>query len=166
VQLPGHRRTQRVAIGLAAAAIVVVSLRSHSTSLHKAAPALPTKALQGTPVTVASLHGHPTALVFWASWCNDCHVEAAAVEQFARSPAGSGRVVGVDDSDGGDWRSFVRRYHWSFPILADPDGTTLAAYGLTVSLPVTVVLDAQGRIASVRYGAQTFATLRRALAAA
>ncbi len=160
------RRTQRAAIVLVAAGLLVAGLRRHATTVHRPAPALPTRVLQGAPVTVASLRGHPTALIFWASWCTGCHVEGAAVERFARSAAGRGRVIGVDDSDGGNWKAFVHTYGWSFPILSDPGGTTLSTYGLTVGLPATVILDARGRVASVRYGAETVAMLRNALAAA
>lgn len=156
-------RVVLVAIGLAALA---VGLLTHRSAVRRAAPELPSRVLSGAPVTLAALRGHPAAVVFWASWCADCHVEAAAVERFARSAAGRGRVVGIDYSDAGDWRGFVRRYGWSFPILADPNGATLDAFGISAGLPATAILDASGRIATVKFGVQTVARLRSALAAA
>ena len=49
--------------------------------------------------------------------------------------------------------------------LGDPSGNTGAAFGID-TLPATIILDSSGRIASVRYGAQTVRGLTAALAAA
>jgi thiol-disulfide isomerase/thioredoxin len=110
---------------------------------------------------------HAALVLFWASWCEPCQREAPAVERFARSAAGSGRIVGVDYGESGtaNARGFVRRYGWSFPSLNDPDAIAGEAYGVT-SLPTTFVIGANGRIHAVLRGPQTEATLARALAAA
>ena len=68
------------------------------------------------------------------------------MERFARSAAGRGHLVGIDYSDGGPWRSFVHTYGWSFPVFSDPNGRTLDAYGVSIGLPATVVLDSRGQI--------------------
>ena len=60
-------------------------------------------------------------------------------------------------------RSWVRRYHWSFPNLRDPDGTTGVAYGIT-GPPTTFVIDRGGRIRATLRGPQTQQTLTAALA--
>lgn len=136
------------------------------------APALPREALSGLPVTLAGLlasaHGRPALVVFWASWCTSCGQEAPAVERFYASGEGRGRMVGVDWSDPntGDARAFIRRYRWTFPILRDEEGTVGNAYGLGVGLPDTFVVSSQGRIRQVLRGPQTVASLRAALAQA
>ena len=50
-------------------------------------------------MTLADLRGHPFAVAFWASWCPGCHTEAPALERFATSPSGRGKVVAIDYSD-------------------------------------------------------------------
>ena len=155
----------RLAVGAVAAAALAVGLLSGGGAARRAAPALPSRLLSGHAVTLADLRGHAAAVVFWASWCTDCGVEANAVEAVARSPAGRGRLVGIDYDDGGDWRAFLHRHHWSFPVLDDSSGNTGAAFGIA-NLPATIILDSSGRIASVRYGAQTVHGLTAALAAA
>lgn len=151
---------------LAAAAVALVTYGvlepAGSTTSRRAAPALPRTTLFGPPVTLAALRGHPAVVIFWASWCPGCHREAPAVERFARSAAGRGRVITVDYSDGGDWHGFVRRYAWSVPVFADRDGTLGAAYGIN-GLPATVILDARGRIAATSVLPQTVSSLTRAL---
>jgi cytochrome c biogenesis protein CcmG, thiol:disulfide interchange protein DsbE len=133
-------------------------------------PALPRELLAGPPTTLATLRAtagrRPALVVFWASWCEPCRREAPAVERFARSPAGRGRVVGVDWSDEAQSaRRFIGEYRWSFPNLRDGEGSVGYAYGLTV-LPTTFVIGADGRIEATLRGPQTEQTLGHALTAA
>jgi thiol-disulfide isomerase/thioredoxin len=162
-----------LAWAVAAAVLVLVlaiGLSGNSTSGGRVAPALPREPLAGPPATLATLraaaHGRATLVVFWASWCEPCRHEAPAVERFARSSAGRGRVVGVDWSDEAQSaRRFVREYRWSFPNLRDGEGTVGYAYGLT-GLPSTFVIGADGRIEQTLRGPQTEQTLGHALTAA
>jgi cytochrome c biogenesis protein CcmG, thiol:disulfide interchange protein DsbE len=151
----------------ALAALLVVGLSGRGAGSGRPAPALPRQALVGRPVTLAALRGSRSAIVlFWASWCAPCQHEAPAVERFAQSAAGRGRIVGIDygESNLGAPRAFVRRYGWSFPNLSDPDAHAGEAYGL-VNLPSTFVVDARGRIRETLRGPQTEQSLARALAA-
>jgi cytochrome c biogenesis protein CcmG/thiol:disulfide interchange protein DsbE len=167
-------RTARRLLGwIVLAALValalVVGLSGKSAPAGRLAPALPRELLAGSPATLATLRatakGRPTLLVFWASWCEPCRHEAPAVERFVLSPAGSGRVVGVDWSDeAASARSFISKYHWSFSNLRDGEGSVGYAYGLT-GLPTTFVIGADGRIEQTLRGPQTEQTLDRALGA-
>ena len=158
--------------GLAAvAALLALGLSGKSTA-GRPAPALPRERLAGAPVTLASLLGgaggrHAALVIFWASWCTPCQQEAPAVERFALSPAGRGRLVGVDygESESAGPRAFVRRYRWSFPVLGDPDGRAGERYGVA-ELPSTFVIDARGRIRAVLRGPQSAQSLGQALRAA
>ena len=132
------------------------------------APALPREHLAGAPVTLAGLlggaPGRPALVVFWASWCGPCAQEAPALERFARTPAGRGRIVGVDWSDAlVAARAFIRRYAWTFSNLRDSEGTVGNDYHLT-GLPSTFVLDGSGRIRAVLRGPQDERSLAHALA--
>ncbi|HEY3959282.1 MAG TPA: TlpA disulfide reductase family protein [Solirubrobacteraceae bacterium] len=167
------RRVRRLLLGaLALAAVVALAVfglaSDRSAATGRPAPALPRESLVGRPFTLAGLlksAGSKGALVvFWASWCGPCAREAPAVERFSRSPAGRGRIVGVDWSDGrSDARAFVKRYGWTFPNLRDGEGLVGNDYRLTV-LPSTFVIDASGRIRTVLRGPQSEASLTRALA--
>jgi cytochrome c biogenesis protein CcmG, thiol:disulfide interchange protein DsbE len=152
-----------LAVGLA------IGLSGKGGSGGRVAPALPRERLAGPPTSLATLraaaHGRPALVVFWASWCEPCRREAPAVERFALSAAGRGRVVGVDWSDEAQSaRRFVHEYRWSFPNLRDGEGTDGYAYGLT-GLPTTFVIGADGRIEATLRGPQTEQTLGRALGA-
>ncbi len=168
----GRRRL----LGWAAPAVIIALALAIGLSGRKGgsggrvAPALPRQLLAGPPVTLATLraaaNGRPLLVVFWASWCEPCRREAPAVERFARSPAGRGRVVGVDWNDEAQSaRRFVREYRWSFSNLRDGEGSVGYAYGLT-GLPSTFVIGADGRIEQTLRGPQTEQTLGRALGGA
>jgi cytochrome c biogenesis protein CcmG, thiol:disulfide interchange protein DsbE len=147
----------------------VLGLASHPAT-ERAAPALPRESLIGGPVTLKSLlagtGGRPALVVFWASWCGPCGEEAPALERFARSSTGRGRIVGVDWSDARSGAvQFIRRYGWSFPNLRDAEGLVGNAYHM-LSLPTTFVLDADGRICAMLRSPQSVGSLQRALASA
>jgi thiol-disulfide isomerase/thioredoxin len=158
-----------VLAGAALVAIVVFGLASSGKSVRRA-PELPSQVLVGPRATLASMlassHGAPVLVVFWASWCAPCEQEAAAVARFASGASGRGRVVGVNWSDtAGGARSFIHRFGWSFPNVRDPVGTAGNAYRLT-GLPTTFVIGPGRTIRQVLRGPQTRTTLTRALAAA
>jgi peroxiredoxin len=159
-----HRLALRAALGALALALLAYGVLDHASSSRRAAPALPARAVSGETVTLAHLRGHAAAVVFFATWCGDCHEEAAAVARFARSARGRGRVIAVDYSDGGNWRAFVHSYDWSFHVFSDRDGTLGDAYRVE-ALPTTVIIDARGRIAQTSARVQTVASLTSELAA-
>ena len=158
------RRAIRLSVGVVAIVLLGFGILGRAPT-RKNAPPLPVTHLAGTAVTLGELRGHPLAVVFWASWCTDCHREAAAVARFSSSAAGRGRVVTIDYQDGGDWRGFLSRYGWHMPVFQDRNGYTGDAYGI-IGLPATVFIDAKGRIVSTSTGTQTVSTLSRSLAAA
>jgi cytochrome c biogenesis protein CcmG/thiol:disulfide interchange protein DsbE len=158
-----------LALGAAVAVVAVFGLASSHTASGRAAPALPHESLAGGPVTLTSLlaaaRGRPAAVVFWASWCGPCAQEAPELERFARSPAGRGRIVGVDWSDPllSEARSFIRRYGWTFPSLRDAEGAVGYSYHLR-NVPTTFVIDAHSRIRATLIGPQSVHSLETALA--
>ncbi len=167
----GRRRQRALIAGvlaIAVAALVVFGLSSNKSGpVGRRAPELPREHLTGPPATLdsvlATAHGRPTLVTFWASWCGPCAREAPALERFSRSAAGRGRLIAVDWSDAlFGARSFLKRYRWTFPVLRDSEGTVGNDYRIT-GLPSTFVLDASGRIRSVLRGPQDAASLARAM---
>ncbi len=164
-------RGRLIGLVLAAAALVALIVfglaSNHTSASGRPAPALPSERLAGATTTIPSMissaHGHPFAVVFWASWCTPCVHEAPALERFSQSTAGRGRIVAVDWSDARSGaEEFIRTYHWSFPVVRDGEGTVGNAYGMSV-LPTTFVLDRNGRIRATLRGPQTEASLQQAL---
>jgi cytochrome c biogenesis protein CcmG/thiol:disulfide interchange protein DsbE len=151
-------------VGLGLVAIVAVALvlsLGGSSVTDRPAPPLPRAALTGSPVSLAGLHGKPVVVHFFASWCGPCVAEAATFARTAAALHGAAYVVAVDWSDSRSYAlAFVHRYRWGFPVLSDPNGRVGYAYGIQ-GLPVTFVLDAQGRIRRRLIGPQPLSRLVR-----
>jgi cytochrome c biogenesis protein CcmG/thiol:disulfide interchange protein DsbE len=153
------------ALGLVAVLAIFGLASSGSSTAARMAPALPSEQLSG-PAPLPLSGGRSKLVVFWASWCEPCVREAPALERFARSAAGRGRLVGVDWSDGlSGARSFIRRYAWTFTNLRDGGGTVGNDYRVG-GLPTTFAIDGRGRIRATLRGPQDEASLTRALATA
>ena len=71
-------------------------------------------------------------------------------------------VAKTPDPVTSDARSFIRRYHWTFPVLRDPEGNVGLKYGIT-ALPTTFLINPEGQIARTLAGPQNVRSLRRAL---
>ena len=149
-------------VGAFAAAELLSGTSSDSAGGQRA-PALPSSVLVPPRVTLASLRGKPAAINFWASWCTPCRQEAPGLERLAHSLNGRARLVGVNWTDGLDGaRSYVSRYSWTFPNLRDPDGVVGNRFGIE-GLPMTYIIDSQGKITDVLRGPQDLASVREAL---
>jgi thiol-disulfide isomerase/thioredoxin len=152
------------ALGLAAipSAALAITLNSSSPGTRPA-PALPQEALVGPAATIASLRGRPAVIVFFASWCAPCRADAPALEQLARAVGRRATIIAVAWSDSRQAAlRFVRRSHWTFPVLQDPNGASGYAYGIQ-GLPTAFVLDTRGHITKRLIGPQTPTRLLRAV---
>lgn len=138
--------------GVGVLAALLVWRLTHQTPPPKVgakAPAFSLPRLEGKGnISLASLRGKTVVLNFFASWCHPCKREAPDLESFWRRYRSDGVVVlGVDSGDTkGGVRSFLNAHGVTYPIVFDP-GEKLAygSYALP-GLPVTYVLNPQGRI--------------------
>jgi cytochrome c biogenesis protein CcmG, thiol:disulfide interchange protein DsbE len=111
------------------------------------APPLLLPSIEGAPVALAGLRGHPIILNFWASWCVPCRDEAPQLEAIWRRFGGRGLVVlGVDTKDlEAPGRAFLAQYGITYPNARDPDGSAARLFG-TTGVPETFFIGADGRI--------------------
>lgn len=129
--------------------------------------------LAGTTLTddfldVADLRGQVVVINVWGSWCPPCRKEAPILAKLSRGYADQGvAFVGVDVKDNrAAALAFERTYGITYPSIEDPDGRAVLALSQYVpasAVPVTLVLDAEGRVAARVLGAVREATLRALL---
>ena len=110
--------------------------------------------LSGGTFDLAADKGKVVVLNFWASWCSPCRIEMPQFDSIYRKMKSDGvTFVGIDTKDGeaDAARSFVQDNQISYPIVSDEPGKTALRLGHipTGSLPFTVVLDKQHRVAAV-----------------
>ncbi len=104
------------------------------TADRKPAPAFSRTALSGQPVDLRRFAGKPVVINFFASWCVPCRQEAAGLAQPRPRLRLKVQMVGIaiDDKRPGAMR-FVSHYHWTWPIVFDPDDDLAYRYDLTAS---------------------------------
>ena len=151
------RRRARLLAGVAAVVVTIVVLLMTglgrdpsviaSPLVGRVAPAFTLPQLDGPPVTLTKLRGQIVVINFWASWCAECRVEQAALDQTWQQFQDSGVVVlGVDFQDTVDAaRNYVRTDAVTYPVVEDASSKTALAYGLR-GVPETFVVNRSGRI--------------------
>jgi cytochrome c biogenesis protein CcmG/thiol:disulfide interchange protein DsbE len=118
---------------------------------HQAAEiALPD--LNGYPWSLQALRGRVVVENFWASWCPPCRAETPVLVQFQNRYRERGLdIAGIVVDDKADAvRKFIRQFDVPYSVLMPPEGS--AVVSAIESLPTTVLIDRQGRVARVYVG--------------
>ncbi len=100
-------------------------------------------------LSLASLRGKAVVVNFWASDCAPCKEEMPRLVSFAGTWSRRGVVVvgvDVDELARGPARAFARRYGATYPMVFDPQGSTVDPWGVGEGTPQTFFLDRRGRI--------------------
>jgi cytochrome c biogenesis protein CcmG, thiol:disulfide interchange protein DsbE len=120
----------------------------------------------GAPVNLTAIaRGRPVILSFFASWCEGCRGEMAAMAALARAAGARVQVIGIDVNDEtGPARRLLVEARTTYPVGVDSDGSVADRYRL-VGLPITVFLDARHRVVGRALGPLTSASGRAWLAA-
>jgi thiol-disulfide isomerase/thioredoxin len=108
---------------------------------------------------LSSDKGTVVVLNFWATWCPPCRVETPQLDNVYRAyRAKDVTIVGVDTKDfpRSKPQAFVADNQITYPIVYDEQGESIVALGsIPGSLPFSVLIDKQGRVAAVYLGAIT-----------
>lgn len=117
------------------------------------APGFTLRTLDGHPISLAQLAGHPVLVNFWASWCDQCRHEFPLLAAAQRRHRAQGlRIVGIASQDiESDARSFANHEHASWTLAFDTDNAVGDAYGVR-ALPQSFFIRRDGTIASRLFG--------------
>jgi thiol-disulfide isomerase/thioredoxin len=146
---------------------------SYRPDQRKAAPDLSGAQLKsGDAFSLAAQRGHVVVVNFWASWCDPCRDELPQLDKVAQEMKAKGVVfVGIDFH--GDSRAQAKAFLVSHGVpydsLYDPNSVDVLKLRGKVSVaapPLTMVIDKQGRIASVIDGEVDYTHFRDVVAAA
>lgn len=117
-----------------------------------AAPELSGELLDGGRYDLATRRGEVVVINFWASWCAPCRDEAVELESALErtEPAGVS-FIGINVRDERDKaRAFLASHKVSYPTLFDPAGRYALDFEVPPNtVPATLIVDRQGRLAAV-----------------
>lgn len=118
----------------------------------------------GPDTDVAAAQGRPQVINLWASWCVPCQKELPMLQAVHRVADKRVAFVGINTADTRDSAlDFLAAVQVTFPQLFDGQGRYRAALHVP-GIPVTLVVDTEGRIVKWRTGPISQADLLDALA--
>jgi thiol-disulfide isomerase/thioredoxin len=109
--------------------------------------------LDGKPLSLESLRGQPTVVNVWGSWCTSCRAEAPFLVAAQKQLGDTAQFVGIDVRDTGASQAKAYEAHFgtSWTSYYSPSGKALLAFPGVLTpntIPATLVLDSQGRVAA------------------
>jgi cytochrome c biogenesis protein CcmG/thiol:disulfide interchange protein DsbE len=120
---------------------------------RKVAPGFDLNDTEGKSVKLSALKGRVVIVNFWATWCHGCQTEIPAFIEFEKKYDGRGlTIVGISLDDDG-WKSVrpgIKEKGVNYPIVVGNSDLS-QKYGL-VGMPLSVLVDRQGRIANSHAG--------------
>jgi thiol-disulfide isomerase/thioredoxin len=128
---------------------------SSSPTDRTLAPALALKDARGATLKLADYKGRVVLLDFWATWCTGCKLEIPWFMDFEKKYRNRGlSAIGVSvDEDGWDTvKGYLAAHPISYPIVLGDMDILEKQLGLPPSLPVTLLIDRNGRIAATHAG--------------
>ncbi|MET8083845.1 TlpA disulfide reductase family protein [Micromonospora sp. NPDC005197] len=118
---------------------------------RSAPPKLAGELLTGGTYDVSAARGQVVVVNFWGSWCAPCRAEADDLEATYQATKGSGvGFLGINVQDQRDKAKAFEEGRVTYPSLFDP--SSRLALDLDIppnTVPATVVLDREGRVAVV-----------------
>jgi thiol-disulfide isomerase/thioredoxin len=134
------------------------------------APALSGKDLEGKQLSLADYKGKVVVLNIWGSWCAPCRAEAPNLVAVAKADAGKGvQFIGINtrDMETSQAVSFEKEFGVPYPSLYDPYGKLILRFPKgslnPQTIPTTIIVDRQGKIAVRALTALTEDQLNKAL---
>ena len=151
---------------LAALAVAALSLVACSGDDDGGGADLPDVALDPLPpaeqpLELGAVTG-PAVVNLWATWCGPCREELPAFQEVSAAQPDV-RFIGINSQETGAARDFLDELGVTYEQYVDEDGHVAEALG-AAALPVTVVIDAEGTIATHHLGPMSVADLEDALA--
>ncbi len=125
------------------------------------------KDMNGRDVHLADFKGKIILLNFWATWCGPCKLEIPDLVALQEKYANRIVVLGfsVDDTPE-QLKAYAAEYQMNYPVLVGSGHENIQdAYGPMWGIPVTVIIDRDGKIAKKQSGIRSLEQFEREITA-
>ena len=122
---------------------------------RKAAPTLSLPDAAGKKHQLSDFKGRVVLLDFWATWCTGCKLEIPWFMEFENKYKSKGLTsigVAVDEEGWKTVNAYLADHPITYPVVLGDLDLLEKTFGLPPSLPVTLLIDRQGRIAQTHPG--------------
>lgn len=128
-------------------------------AVGKEAPDFTLQSMDGKEVKLSDYKGKKVYLKFWASWCGPCKKSMPELMELAVKPDRDFEILSVI-APGIQGEKTVEQFpQWfqeqgykDIPVLYDTKATTFQAYQIR-SIPTEYLIDSQGKIGKIQFGA-------------
>lgn len=142
-------------LGLVGAAMPILAKTPGEVELGGILPETTMQGLSGPTRKLSEFRGKPLLINVWASWCGPCRSEMGSLERlFWRYEGRKFAMIGISTDDYPDKaRAFLQQSRSSFAHFIDNRLQLENMLGAD-RLPLTVLVDARGRVVGKYYGAK------------
>jgi thiol-disulfide isomerase/thioredoxin len=139
--------SRKACVAAAAALLLLPGAAAAAMGIGEVAPDLVRTDLSGKQFALTGLRGKVVLLNFWATWCAPCREEMPAFSRWQLSYGAQGlSVVGVSmDDDLESVRQMLAQRPVSYRVVMG-DAILAERFGGVLGLPLSYLLDAQGRV--------------------
>ncbi len=125
------------------------------------------KDMNGVDVTLASFKGKVILLNFWATWCGPCRAEIPSLVELQNQYGEDLVVLGFSVDDTVDkMKPYAAEYKINYPLLVGNGREDVQnAFGPLWGIPVSVIIDRDGKIAKKHSGIASKAQFEREIKA-
>lgn len=130
-------------------------------AVGKDAPDFTLQSMDGKEVKLSDFKGKKVYLKFWASWCGPCKKSMPELMELAAKPDRDFEILTVI-APGIQGEKTVEQFpQWfqeqgykDIPVLYDTKATTFQSFlGYQLSIPTEYLIDSQGKIGKIQFGA-------------
>ena len=110
--------------------------------------------LQGRPLSLETYRGKIILLNFWATWCPPCRAEMPDLIKYQEQYQSQGlQIIGITypPEEPSNVRRFTKDMGVNYPVAIGTEGTK-SSFSQDEALPMTVVIDREGKVLDVIKG--------------
>ncbi len=147
---------------LATAAALALAFIAPARAAMPSQPTLQVTTLEGETFDLATQRGHWVIVNFWATWCVPCIEEMPDISHFVAAHSNV-RAIGLayEDSEPATIKAFLAEHPVVYPIAQVSLDKPLKDFDEPRGLPMTYLVDPNGKVVQRRLGPVTEAMLEQ-----